>query len=67
MITDRELLIELLAIKLFEHTPLGSGEINRLSWTDADPEDRQTYRNMVRNAQAVEDLYGEDDEIVPHS
>jgi hypothetical protein len=55
--TDRELLIELLAIKLFEHTPLGSGEINRLSWTDADPEDRQTYRSMVRDATDPEQLY----------
>lgn len=56
-----DMLIELLAIKIFEHTPLGSGEINRLSWTDADPEDRQIYRDMIKNAQAVEDLYKEEE------
>jgi hypothetical protein len=45
--------------KLFEHTPLGSGEPNRLSWTEAIEEDRQLYRDAVRNAQFPHQIYRE--------
>ena len=52
-----DMMVELLAIKLFEHDPLGSGEPHRLSWNEADPEDRQGWRDRVVNAANPEALY----------
>jgi len=51
------MLVELLAIKLFEHTPLGSGEQNRMSWSEADPADRQMVRDQITGASDPEQLY----------
>jgi hypothetical protein len=55
-----DMLVELLAIKLFEHAPMGDGSPNRLSWSEADPEDRQNTRNIVLNATKPEELYEDD-------
>lgn len=51
------ILIELLAIKLFEHSPMADGAPNRLSWSEADPEDRQGYRDQIAGASDPEQLY----------
>lgn len=52
-----DMLVELLAIKLFEHAPMADGSPNRLSWSEADPEDRQGYRGSVLRAATAEALY----------
>ena len=52
-----DMMVELLAIKIFEPTPLASGEVNRQSWTEADPEDRADARKRVLTAANPEALY----------
>jgi hypothetical protein len=54
---SHEMLVELLAIKLFEHEPLASGEINRQSWSEADPKDRDDARRRIIRAAKPEALY----------
>lgn len=60
--TDRELLIELLAIKLYEHEA-GDGMWpprpgwGVTAWGACEPEDRQLYRDAVTKASAAEDMY----------
>lgn len=51
------ILVELLAIKLFEHAPMADGTPNRLSWSEADAEDRQNMRNLITGASDPEQLY----------
>ena len=52
-----EILIEILAIKLFEHEPLASGEINRLSWNEAEFKDQDHWRKKILQAQSAKELY----------
>lgn len=53
----REMLIELLAIKLYED----HCRISKIAaaWTECDPEDRAMYRDMVMIADSAEKIYGE--------
>lgn len=60
--TDREILIEILAIQQYEHDntthdwPPKPGW-GMTAWRACLPEDRQTYRDMIANAASPEDLY----------
>jgi hypothetical protein len=62
--TDRELLIELLAIKLYEHSSVTGVWPPRLSfwkgwpsWARRGGTARNIYRDIVKTATAAEDLY----------
>ena len=56
---SHDILVELLAIKLHEHTPLASGARQMTDWTEVDPVDRQDYRNRIIKAAKPEALYGD--------
>jgi hypothetical protein len=63
--TDRELLVELLAIKQYEHDHSTAGwppkpGYTATAWRFCDPEDRQMYRDMIENAENPEALYDAD-------
>jgi hypothetical protein len=61
--TDRDILIELLAIKLHEHTPLAGGARQIVDWTRLDPAGRQSIRDLIiahRTAEGLLDELGEE-------
>jgi hypothetical protein len=53
--TDREILVEILAIQQYEHD-LGA-DIKVNPWRSLCDEDRQIYRNIVAGAAEPEDMY----------
>jgi len=57
--TDRDLLVELLAIKLYEHH-CAEANIPAI-WPLIDPEDRQHVRNMIIDAEKADDMYPKED------
>ncbi len=59
--TDREIMVETLAIKLYEHDygkwPPGAGSSGKVTgWMKLDEDDRQIYRDMIENAGSPMDL-----------
>ena len=56
---SHDILVELLAIKLHEHTPLASGARQMTDWSEVDPADRQDFRNRIIKAAKPEALYEE--------
>ena len=52
VLSTYDLLVELLAIKLYEHD-----STEKLSWINATDEDKQIYRNAVRTAGTAEEIY----------
>jgi hypothetical protein len=54
-VSDRDILVEILAIKLYEHD--GQPGIRLTPWMQLVDEDRQIYRNKITSADAPPDLY----------
>jgi hypothetical protein len=54
-----DMMIELLAIKLHEHTPLASGARQMVDWTKLSSEDRQNYRDLILGHHTAEGLIDE--------
>jgi len=56
--TDHDMLIELLAIKLYEHDGPGPGGTSIKPWMAIENDaDRQIYRTIVIQADRAQDLY----------